>query len=227
MLPLFPHEDAERARDIIERIKPLADTFWSEHDPVEFKTNPFAVMIVAMLSPRTKTQDSRAAMRSLFAIADTPEAIAELPYEQVRQILLKHEIQFPDDKARHIIDSSALLARNGGTVPKSLGELMQYSGMGWKTSLLTLHLAYGLAPEICVDVHVARIAKRLGLVKQSTEKPQAVSRELMDIVPHEQWIDVNSCLVFFGKTRCYPTQPNCKGCPVYDLCERVGVKERP
>jgi endonuclease-3 len=224
MLPLFPHEDAERARDIIQRIKPLADEFWVEHDPVEFQSSAFSVMLVALLSPRTKTQDSRAAMRSLFELAQSPETMANLPYEQVCQILLKHDIQFPDDKARHLLESSALLASNGGEVPRSLGELMQYPGMGWKTSLLTLHIAYNLAPEICVDVHVARISKRLGLVKPKTEKPQAVSRELMDIVPHDLWLEVNSTLVFFGKTRCYPTQPNCKGCPVYDLCERVGVK---
>ena len=224
MLPLFPHEDAERAREIIECIKALADEFWAEHDPIEFKSNPFSVMIVALLSPRTKTQSSRSAMRSLFELAQTPTDLAKIDYEQIRQILIKHDIQFPDDKARHIIETSALLARNGGEVPRTLSELMQYAGMGWKTSLLTLHLAYGLAPEICVDVHVARIAKRMGLVQPSTEKPQAVSRELMDVVPHEHWIDVNSCLVFFGKTRCYPTQPNCKGCPVFDLCERIGVK---
>jgi len=224
MLPLFPHEDAERAAEIINRIKPLAETFWLEHDPVEFKSNPYAVMIVALLSPRTKTQDSRAAMRALFEIADSPETVAKLSYETVHSILLKHDIQFPENKARHILDAATLLVRNGSDVPRTLGELMQYPGMGWKTSLLTLHLAYELAPEICVDVHVARIAKRMGLVKRETEKPQAVSRELMDIVPHELWIDVNSCLVFFGKTRCYPTQPACNGCPVYDLCERVGVK---
>lgn len=223
MLPLFPHEDSERAREIIKQIKPLAEVFWAEHDPIEFKSDPFSVMIVALLSPRTKTQDSRAAMRSLFQLARSPDKIAELAYEQVRQILITHNIQFPDDKARHLLETSALLARNGGEVPRTLGELMQYAGMGWKTSLLTLHLAYGLAPEICVDVHVARISKRMGLVKQTTEKPQAVNRELMDVIPHDLWIDVNSSLVFFGKTRCYPTQPSCNGCPVYELCERVDV----
>ena len=81
MLPLFPHEDTERAREIIERIKPLAEEFWSEHDPAEFKSNPFAVMLVALMSPRTKTQDSRAAMRSLFKFAQTPDEMANLPYE--------------------------------------------------------------------------------------------------------------------------------------------------
>lgn len=225
MLPLFPHEDADRARQIIETIKPLAEAYWAEHDPQEFKRNPFSVMLVAMLSPRTKTQQSRAAMRALFEFAQTPDEIAQLPYEQVETILAENDVQFPDAKARHILEASALLARNGGNVPQTLSELMQHPGMGWKTSLLTLHLAYGLAPEICVDVHVARISKRMGLVQPSTDKPQTVSRELMEVVPRDLWLYVNSALVYFGKTRCYPSKPNCSGCPVYDLCDRVGVKQ--
>lgn len=224
MLPLFPHEDRERAVTILERIQPLADAFWQTHDPAAFKTDPYSVMVVAMLSPRTKTEQSRAAMRALWDIATTPEAMAHVPLAQIEAILSQHEIQFPEAKARHLQTASALLAENGSIVPTSLNELMQYPGMGWKTALLTLHLACGLAPEICVDVHVARISKRLGLVKPSTTKPQAVSRELMDIVPTEWWLSVNSSLVYFGKTRCLPTQPRCQDCPVYDLCERVGVR---
>jgi endonuclease-3 len=102
--------------------------------------------------------------------------------------------------------------------------LMKFPGMGWKTSLLTLYMAYDLVPEICVDVHVARITQRMGFVNPKTENPQKVSKELMAIVPKDWWAEVNSCLVYFGKTRCYFDKPACKGCPVYDLCERVGVK---
>ncbi|MGJ3241304.1 MAG: endonuclease III domain-containing protein [Anaerolineae bacterium] len=223
MLPLFPHQDTHRARAIIETIRPLAQVFWSQHDPLEFKRNPFAVMVVAMFSPRTKTEASRAAMRALFARASTPAQILEIPYDDVVLILTEYDIQFPESKARHLLDTASLLVRNGGVVPRTLGELMQYPGMGWKTSLLTLHLAYGLAPEICVDVHVTRIAKRMGLVNPQTQQPQSVSRELMDVVPHNLWLDVNSSLVFWGKTRCYPSRPHCEGCPVYQHCQRVGV----
>lgn len=223
MLPLFPHEDAERAQSILERIKPLADAFWAQADPPRLSTDPFAVLVVALLSPRTQTEASRAAMEALFALADNPVSMAKLPYEQILAILQKQDIRFPEDKAKHLLETSAQLAANGGIVPKTMAELMQLPGMGWKTSLLTLHIAYKLAPEICVDVHVARIGQRMGFVNPKTENPQKVSKELMAIVPRAWWLEVNSCLVYFGKTRCYFDKPACKGCPVFDLCERVGV----
>jgi endonuclease-3 len=224
MLPLFPHEDAERAQTILERIKPLADAFWQEANPPEMATNPFAVLIVSLLSPRTQTEASRAAMTELLALAPNAASVAQVPYEQVLEIFQKHDIRFPEDKAKHLIETSARIAENGGEVPRTMEALMKFPGMGWKTSLLTLYMAYDLVPEICVDVHVARITQRMGFVNPKTENPQKVSKELMAIVPKDWWAEVNSCLVYFGKTRCYFDKPACKGCPVYDLCERVGVK---
>src|SRR5688572_14448556 len=106
MLPLFPHEDAERAQEILERIKPLADAFWLEADPPRLATDPFAVLVVALLSPRTQTEASRAAMEALFALADSPAAMAQLAYEQVLSILQKQDIRFPEDKAKHLLETS-------------------------------------------------------------------------------------------------------------------------
>lgn len=223
MLPMFPHEDADRAQTVMNKLKPLALAYWEKNDPARFKNDPFSVMVVALLSPRTKTEASRGAMDALFEQAPTPTDLAQLSYETVVEVLTAYDVQFPESKARHLLATAKQIAENDGVVPKSLDELMQYPGMGWKTSLLTLHLAYDLAPEICVDVHVARISQRMGFVSPKIDKPQAVSRALMDFVPHDEWRWVNSTFVYFGKTRCFPSKPNCKGCPVYDLCERVGV----
>jgi endonuclease III len=224
MLPLFAHEDTDRAREMVERIKPLADAYWAENDPPDFASNPFSVMTVALFSPRTQTEASRAAMQEIFALAgDTPQAVSQLDVKVIEAILEKHDVRFPDAKAKHLIESAKMLVENSSVVPDDLTQLMQYPGLGWKTSLLTLWLAYGKAPEICVDVHVARIGQRNGFVNPKTNDPQKVSRELMAIVPREYWGEWNSCFVYFGKTRCLPTRPLCNGCPIYDLCERVGV----
>jgi endonuclease III len=224
MLPLFAHEDAERTREMVERIKPLADAYWAENDPASFASNPFSVLVVALLSPRTHTEASRAATQAIFALAgDTPEAVSQLDVAVIEALLAKHDVRFPDAKAKHLVATARQLAENGGSVPDDLTQLMTYPGMGWKTALLTLWIAFGKAPEICVDVHVARIAQRTGLVNPKTSDPRKVSRELMASVPREYWGEWNSCFVYFGKTRCYPTNPACAGCPIYDLCERVGV----
>lgn len=226
MLPLFPHEDTERARDIIERIKPLAEAYWNEHDPASFGDDPFTVLLVALLSPRTKTEASRAAMQQILASAATPDpaGVAQLDAATIEEILQAQDVRFPENKAQYVIETAQqLTTQHTGQVPQTLPELMQLSGLGWKTSLLTLWLAFGKSPQITVDIHVKRISQRLGLIPPTLDDPQKVSRALMDIVPREYWGWWNSCFVYFGKTRCYPSAPACEGCPIYDLCERVGV----
>ena len=76
-------------------------------------------------------------------------------------------------------------------------------------------------PAICVDTHVHRISNRLGLV--GTETPAATELALQQVLPLEAWIPINDLLVTFGQNRCHPTSPRCTGCPLDDLCPRVGV----
>lgn len=224
MLPMFPHEDTDRALTIIERIKPLSDQFWDGHDPKIFKTNPYSAMTAAMFSPRTQTQNSRRAMLELFTFADNPADMLQLSYDIIHELLTRHDIRFPESKAQHVLDAAQILVNDfSGEVPKDFNLLMRLPGLGWKTALLTLLLAYDLAPEICVDIHVMRIGQRIGLVNQSTQQPQKVSRELMDIVPKQYWIDWNPIMVYFGKNRCYPINPSCYTCPLLDICEQNGV----
>lgn len=224
MLPLFEHEDTERARQIIERLLPLTQAYWDENDPEIFKDDPYSVMLVALFSPRTRTEDSRNAMLELLKVAPSPRDVADLIYEQVFEILDRNSVRFPENKAQYVLDGAQKLVAEGDIVPRDLDGLMAYPGLGWKTGLLTLWLAYGIAPQITVDVHVARIGQRLGFVKPTTSDPQKVSRELMAIVPREHWGHWNSIFVYFGKTRCTPSAPRCEECPIYELCERVGVE---
>lgn len=224
MLPLFEHEHADRARTIASRLKESADLHWEEHDLQRFKYQPYSALLAAMLSPRTRTEDTRNATRRLFELAETPEAMAKLSYDTVFEILNEQGVTFPENKAQYVLDLSQQLAdQHGGEVPKTVAELTQFPGVGWKVALLTLWIAYRIAPEICVDVHVARIGKRIGLVNPKTTDPQKVSRELMDVVPRELWGEWNPIFVYFGKLRCTPTNPRCDGCPIYDLCDRVDV----
>lgn len=224
MLPMFEHEDTPRAREIVERLKPMVEAYWAEHDPARFKTDPYSVMLVSLFSPRTKTEQSRGAMEAIFALADTPAKVAQLSYEQLFDILQEYDVRFPENKARYVLDGAKkLVDEYDSAVPDDLDALMQFPGMGWKTALLTLWLAFGKAPQITVDIHVKRISGRLGLIDPKVDDPEKVSRLLMDIVPREYWGAWNSCMVYFGKTRCYPSNPKCNGCPLYDLCERIGV----
>ncbi len=105
-------------------------------------------------------------------------------------------------------------------VPADEAALLALPGVGRKTANLVLGLGFGI-PAICVDTHVHRISNRLGLV--STTTPEQTEHALRKVLPQDLWIPINDLLVTFGQNRCHPTSPKCTGCPLDDLCPRIGV----
>jgi endonuclease III len=68
--------------------------------------------------------------------------------------LLSKQGVFVRDAARMII------SKFGGRVPSTLEEMITLPGVGRKTANLVMILAFKQQPDICVDVHVHRIANR-------------------------------------------------------------------
>jgi endonuclease-3 len=113
-----------------------------------------------------------------------------------------------------------LIARFGGRVPDEIDALVTLKGVGRKTANLVVTEAYR-KPGICVDTHVHRISNRWGLVR--TRNPDQTETALRKVLPRRYWIQYNRILVAFGQTLCHPLSPRCSGCPVGQLCPRIGV----
>ena len=74
----------------------------------------------------------------------------------------------------------------------------------------------GDAKGIVVDTHVRRLSQRLGLTKQ--EDPVKIERDLMKIVPREDWARFPHLLIWHGRRICDARRPLCSECVVHDLC---------
>lgn len=222
MMPMFPHEDTERTREIYQRLSVTSASLWQQTGMYKHKRDPFRVLLSSVLSARTLGEDTQQATDNLFDLANTPAEIAQLSYGQILGAI--QPVNYPESKAVYIQNIAKYIAENNDEVPHSLEALTKLPGVGWKVGLLTLWIAYGDAPEICVDVHVGRIGKRLGLVNPQTAQPQKISKELMAIVPPDLWGVWNPTMVNHGRKICYPIDPDCNHCPIADLCPKVGIK---
>lgn len=109
----------------------------------------------------------------------------------------------------------------GGVIPQTIEELIKLPGVGRKTANLVVTEAFD-KHGICVDVHVHRISNRLGLIK--TRTPEETEIVLRQLLPKRYWKTWNRFLVAFGQTLCLPRNPRCSVCPLYDCCQRVGVR---
>lgn len=181
---------------------------------LEFRT-PFELLIATILSAQCTDERVNLVTASLFAEANTPQAINALGQieleNKIRSLGLFH------NKAKNILAACRVLVEDfAGQVPENIDLLQQLPGVGRKTADVVVSNAFGI-PALAVDTHVFRVAHRLGLVRGNT--PIKVETELMQLFPRERWTLVHHLLIFQGRRICVARKPNCQECPVNHVCK--------
>jgi endonuclease III len=176
--------------------------------------DPFQVLIGTILSQRTRDANTDKASLALFARFPDATSLAGADVRELESLV--HGTGYYRTKARAIrACAREILDRFGGTVPRTLDELLTLPGVGPKTANCVLVFGYGI-PAIPVDTHVHRISNRLGLVR--TRSPEETEAALRKILPERFWIPINPLLVQHGQNLCRPRGPQCPLCPVRDQC---------
>ena len=177
--------------------------------------NPFQLLVATILS--AQCTDARVNMVTPVLFARFPDAAAMSQASQAELEEIIRSTGFYRNKAKAIRAASERLVETfGGTVPRSMDELLTLAGVARKTANVVLGVGYGLAEGVVVDTHVHRIARRLRL--SNGRSPEEVEQDLMRILPEEEWIHFAHLLIFHGRRTCEARKPNCIECPVVDLC---------
>lgn len=181
--------------------------------------SPYRILVATILSLRTRDTVTAVVAPRLFAEADTPQAMVDLPVERISELI--RPVNYYDRKAETLQTiSQILLDEYDGKVPDSLEQLLELPGVGRKTANLVITAGFDQY-GICVDTHVHRISNRFGYVQ--TKNPNKTELALREKLPLELWKRINGLLVALGQNVCHPVSPRCSICPVNDYCERVGV----
>ena len=179
----------------------------------------FEQLVSCIISIRTLDESTIPISERLFAQARTPQQLLKLSPEHLEKLLVGS--QYPGQKAQTLIGiAKAAIDDFGGQLPADYEKLIALKGVGPKCAKLALGVAANF-PGISVDVHVHRVVNRWGLVQ--TKTPEKTMTFLEQLVPKENWIDVNRLLMPFGKHLCTLHLPHCSSCPVLDYCQQVGV----
>ncbi len=192
-------------------------------DLIEIQTkDPFKVLITTILSARTKDKTTREAAKKLFKRVNDIYDLQKLTLTEIEKLI--YPVGFYKNKAKALKKlPDVILEKFNGKIPDEIDDLIKLPGVGRKTANLVRAIAFK-KPAICVDVHVHRICNRLGYVK--TKTPFETEMALRKKLPPEMWLDFNSYLVAYGQNLCYPINPRCDKCVIYEKCDRIGVKTK-
>ena len=117
-------------------------------------------------------------------------------------------------KAKWLIDIANEVKDDSG-IPHRMTELTSLPGFGRKSANVLIRESGDEAEGVMVDLHVARVAPRLGVAE--SEKPDKIEKELMANLPQDRWNDAGMALSYHGREICRP-QPLCESCIVRTVC---------
>ncbi len=205
-------ERAVKVLDILEKEYPDARV------ALDFK-DPLRLLIATILAAQCTDERVNLVTKGLFKkyrrAADFAAADLRTLEEEIRSTGFYH------NKAKSILAGCQMIVdRFKGQVPRTLEELTSLSGVGRKTANIILGNAYG-QQAIAVDTHVKRVTHRLGWAKP--DDPDKIEWELMEVIPRERWTMACHQLVFHGRRVCIAKNPQCRTCPVNNLCPKIGV----
>ncbi len=194
----------------------LEEEYGAEEQGETGSGDPFRTLIGCVLSHRTRDANTARAAEALFNVVTSPEDIISLEPDELRTLIRCSG--FYNQKARNITAICQDLVNNhDSTVPHDRENLMSLRGVGPKTADIVLSHAYNV-PAIAVDVHVARVARRLGFADLKAG-PEKVKLALEQLVPSERYRSIDNGFVTHGKKYCRKTNPRCGECPLRGVCE--------
>ena len=178
-------------------------------------SNPLQLLIATILSAQCTDVRVNMVTPALFKKYRTAEDFAKANQAELEQDI--RSTGFYRNKAKSIMSCcKSLVERHGGKVPKSMEELVELGGVGRKTANCVLGGAYGINSGVVVDTHVRRVSQRLGLA--STDDPEKIELELMELVPEKEWYLFGNMLVSHGRKVCNARKPDCLNCTLQKLC---------
>ena len=203
--------NAEKRVEILSRLRtenPNPKTELNYH-------SDFELLISVILSAQATDVSVNKATKKLYAVANTPEAIAALGLLKLKSYV--KTIGLYNTKAANIIKTCRILStEHNSEVPRTREALEALPGVGRKTANVVLNTAFG-EPTIAVDTHIFRISNRTRFAPG--KNVLQVEKKLLKVIPDEFIRDSHHWLILHGRYICTARKPRCGACVISDLCE--------
>ncbi len=196
---------AEKARRIQEQL----DGLYPQVEPFLAHRDPFTLLVAVVLSAQTTDKKVNEVTPALFARAGTPHAMAQVPVDEIRELI--REIGLAPTKAKSLAGLSKILDdQHGGEVPRTFEALEALPGVGHKTASVVLSHAFDV-PAFPVDTHIHRLAARWGL--SNGRNVEQTEKDLKRAFPTEAWYRLHLQIIRFGREHCPARGHDLAACP--------------
>ncbi len=200
------------------RVKEIVSLLAREHPDAKIALrydDPLELLIATVLSAQSTDRTINEVTERLFKKYRIPADYASADLRTLEKDIKPSG--FYHSKAKYLKGiGQTLVEKFDSKVPRTMEELTTLPGVARKTANVVLPNAFGIIEGVAVDTHVKRLAQRLGLSKN--KDPDKIEKDLMELLPKNQWPRLTDLLIFHGRRVCMAKRPNCRGCIISKLC---------
>jgi len=204
----------DKNTDWAEVFKPLINKYKNKKHPLDYQ-NLYQLLVMVVLSAQDSDANINKVAPPLFEAFPTLKSLSESSIEELIPYITK--VRNYNTKASWLIEIAQNL-KEDKNIPTTMDELVALKGIGRKSANVIMREAEVPAEGIVCDLHVIRVAPRIGIVKESKDGNK-IEKELMKVLPKEIWGDIGMAISFLGRETCRPTNPKHSECVVSEHCE--------
>jgi len=213
----MPRETKADLKRRVARITQTLKPIYGDARTALHWTTPLELLVATILSAQCTDERVNRVTPELFRKYRTAADFAAAPQEALERDI--RSTGFFRNKARSLRGAAERIVQDfGGKVPDTMEGLLTLPGVARKTANVVLGDAFDKREGIVVDTHVTRLAGRLKLTRHKNNQGDRIEKDLMELLPREDWTVFAHLLVLHGRNVCTARKPDCPACPIQKFC---------
>ncbi len=195
-----------------KEIQPLIKKYKGKKHPLDYQS-PYQLVVMVVLSAQDSDRHINQLGPEFFSAFPDMKALSKADPESLFAIINK--VRNFGNKTKWLLQLASTI-KDDKNIPTTLEELTALPGIGRKSANVILREAGKKAEGIIVDLHVVRVAPRLGLATGTD--PKKIEKQMMEVIDTSDWGEVGMAISFLGREICRPTNPKCPDCVMNKVC---------
>jgi endonuclease-3 len=200
-------------KDWAAALKPLLEKYKGKPHPLEYK-NLYQLVVMVILSAQDSDKHINQVSLEFFKAYPDMKALAKADEQSLFKLIGK--VRNFGNKAKWLMQLAQTI-KDDKNIPFTMEELTALPGIGRKSANVIMRGAGVKAEGVIVDLHVLRVAPRIGIA--SGTDPKKIEKQIMEVIPEKDWGEIGMAISFLGRETCRPTHPKHEDCVVRNHCE--------
>lgn len=196
-----------------EAVQPLIKKYKNKRHPLEYN-NTYQLLVMVVLSAQDSDRNINNLAPAFFNAYPDMASLARTNYDDLIHHISK--VRNFGNKARWLIETAQKI-KTDKNIPLTMEGLTALAGIGRKSANVIMRETGTKAVGVIVDLHVVRVAPRLGIATGTD--PKKIEKQIMDVIPEKYWGQIGMAFSFLGRETCRPTNPKHDECVLSSVCE--------